>query len=73
MKARYMPVYSIGKNELLGLIEKENRMRKELDSIKSLIDVSEIMNLKAMFLKNEIAKLHNNILLMTFGTNDNIA
>ncbi|MDR1476281.1 MAG: hypothetical protein LBI20_03110 [Holosporales bacterium] len=68
-----MPFYSIGKNELKGLIEKEKKMKRELEAIESLKSPSEVIHFKSASLRNEVIKIHNRIKLLSVGDNDDIA
>ncbi|MDR1289338.1 MAG: hypothetical protein LBJ77_03035 [Holosporales bacterium] len=68
-----MPFYSIGKNELRGLIEKEEMIKRELEAIESLKSSSDIIRFKSASLKDEATKIHNKIRMLSGEDSDNIA
>jgi hypothetical protein len=68
-----MPFYSIGKNELRGLIEKEEMIKRELEAIESLKSSSDVMRFRSASLKDEATKIHNKIRLLSSEDSDDIA
>jgi hypothetical protein len=65
--------YSIGKNELKGLIKKEEMIKRELEAIASMKSPSDIIRFKSASLKDEATKIHNKIRLLSSEDSDDIA
>ncbi|MDR1233599.1 MAG: hypothetical protein LBJ92_00385 [Holosporales bacterium] len=70
---RSMSFYTIGKNELRGLIAKENRMKMELEKVNSSRISGDIFDMKSQALKHEINLIHNKLKLLTPNSDDDIA
>ena len=64
-----MSFYSVGKNELRNLQMQEKQMQNELDLLLNKSD-GKIQSLQAIKLNNEIAKIHNKIQVLSFGSPD---
>ncbi len=64
-----MSFYSVGKNELRNLQMQEKQMQNELDVLVNKSD-GKIQSLQAIRLNNEIAKIHNKIRVLSFGSPD---
>jgi hypothetical protein len=56
---------SIGKNELKGLLEKETRMKMELEAMAARQIPGDVVRLKSESLKHEIAIIHNKLKLLS--------
>lgn len=69
-----MSRYSVGKNEIRNLLQKEASMQDELKSLTNSCD-GKIRNFKAIALNKEITKIHNKLRILSFGSNgpDDIA
>ena len=64
-----MSFYSVGKNELRNLQMQEKQMQNELAVLVNKSD-GKIQSLQAIRLNNEIAKIHNKIRVLSFGSSD---
>ena len=64
-----MSFYSVGKNELRSLQMQEKQMQNELAVLVNKSD-GKIQSLQAIRLNNEIAKIHNKIQVLSFGSSD---
>lgn len=61
-----MSFFSVGKNEVISLLEREAQIKNELSSLEQN-SKSGICNFKAIALNNEIKKIQNKIKILTFG------
>ncbi|MDR1034987.1 MAG: hypothetical protein LBL32_03590 [Holosporales bacterium] len=68
-----MSLYSIGKNELKGLIEKEKIINRELKTVESMKSLSDVIRFKSALLKNEATRIHNKIKLLSSEGSGDIA
>ena len=64
-----MSFYSVGKNEIRNLREKETHIKDELKILTSNSS-SNVLSFKAIVLNNELEKLHNRLKVLTFGNNN---
>lgn len=62
-----MSFYSLGKNELRYLYQKEAQIKEELRSLK--VSSGNICSFKEITLKNEMKKIQNKLKILTFGNN----
>ena len=69
-----MSSYSVGKNEIRSLLEKEARMSDELKSLTN-DSGSKIHSFKAISINNELEKIRNKLKVLSFGnsSSDDIA
>ena len=63
-----MSVYSVGKNEVHSLMEKEQRIKQELEEITKASSTGNICSFRSLILKNEIKKVHNKLKILSFGS-----
>lgn len=63
-----MSVYSVGKNEVRSLMEKEQKIKKELEEISKTSSSGNICSFRSVMLKNEIKKVHNKLKILSFGS-----
>ena len=62
-----MSFYSLGKNELYYLHQKEAQIKEELKKLEESSD--NICSFKEIILKNEMKKIQNKLKILTFGNN----
>lgn len=62
-----MSFYSIGKNEIQNLLEKEARIQHELASLGEKKN-NDIYSFKAIMLTNEMRKIQNKLKVLSFGS-----
>lgn len=62
-----MSFYSLGKNELYYLHQKEAQIKEELKKLEKSSD--NICSFKEIILKNEMKKIQNKLKILTFGYN----
>lgn len=62
-----MSFYSLGKNELYYLHQKEAQIKEELKKLEKSSD--NICSFKEIILKNEMKKIQNKLKILTFGNN----
>lgn len=64
-----MSFYSLGKNELHYLHQKEAQIKEELKKLEG--SPENICNFKEIILKSEMKKIQNKLKVLTFGNNFN--
>ncbi|MDR0942509.1 MAG: hypothetical protein LBM19_02755 [Holosporales bacterium] len=64
-----MSFYSVGKNEICSLLEKEEKIKRQLKKIENSRQ-REISSFKAIKLKNEMLKIQNELKVLSFGNDD---
>ncbi len=69
-----MSSYSVGKNKIRSLLEKEARMNNELKSLTNNSG-TKVRSFKAIALNSELEKIRNKLKVLSFGNNsgDDIA
>lgn len=64
-----MSFYSVGKNEIRSLLEKEEHMRDELKVLTNNSG-NKIRSFKAIALSNELEKIRNRLKVLSYGNDD---
>lgn len=62
-----MSFYSVGKNEISNLLEKEAQIRSELRNLNKDSNKN-IYSFKAILLNNEMTKIQNKLKILSFGS-----
>ncbi|MDR1365333.1 MAG: hypothetical protein LBJ42_01970 [Holosporales bacterium] len=64
-----MSLYSIGKNEIRSLRNKEERLVSELKSLGGARGVSsDVKSIQEIVIENEVSKIRTKIAVLSFGT-----
>ena len=61
-----MAFFSVGKNEIRNLLEKEARIKSELRDLNKNVNKS-VYSFKAIMLHNEMTKIQNKLKVLSFG------
>jgi hypothetical protein len=61
-----MSIFSVGKNEIRNLLEKESQLKSELKKLAKESTNPNVQNFKTIMLKNEMIKIQNKIKILSF-------